>query len=114
VNQLSNGFGVVETVRSVDQWSQSGQCATISIRRSWSTARLTSASESGVVLQVRKRAVRDFCFLVAVQAIMGSMPSVSAMQALLAELTEDFARRSADSVGGQHLGRREGVGRLTP
>jgi hypothetical protein len=41
---------------------------------------------------------------------MGCMPSVSAMQALLAELTEDFARRSAEAwrpAFGSSRGRRE-------
>ena len=44
------------------------------------------------------------------RAMMGCMPSVSAMQALIAELTEDFVRRSAEAWNpafGSSRGRRE-------
>ena len=51
----------------------SGQCAGIRIRRSWSTGCPALAPESGVVLPVREKVVRDLCSLAAVAAVASAL-----------------------------------------
>jgi len=53
----------------VDQWKVSSRCARIRIRRSWSISCPASAPESGVVLPVREKVVRELCSLAAVAAL---------------------------------------------
>jgi hypothetical protein len=80
-----------------------GQCAGVRIRRSWSTGCPALAPESGVVLPVHEKVVRDLCSLAAVAAV-APRPRPSAFQAWRPACSGDQVRAWSDAVGCQWQG----------